>query len=505
MPASPAENLQRDREKQGVAKSSLLAAVGLTAIKLLVGVLTNSLGILAEAAHSALDLAAAAMTWWAVRVSSQPADRQHTYGHGKVESLSALVETQLLLVTCVWIVYESVRRLWFGENTKVLVTGWSFLVVIVSIVVDISRSRALSRAAKKHGSQALEADALHFSTDIWSSLVVLLGLCGVAAAERFSLPWLEKADAAAALGVAVIVIWISYRLGKRSVDALLDAVPRGLQEQLADAAAGVSGVEAVKKVRLRWSGADAFADVTLAVDHATPFEKTHDIANQAEAAVRAVLPRADVVVHIEPVAAAHEDLPTTIRVLAARLGLGAHGIRTYQGAFGGRIVELHLEVSQSHSLQTAHQQATAFEDELHKTVPDVSRIVTHLEPAGGSSALLPSGRDGIELRGRLQVCAAIDEFLARSPLDIKPHDVEVQSAGGELHVSFHFALDASLPITAAHELTEQLEAHLRAGAGPGPRSDPRRAGRSVVGVGPAVPAFVRRPRCLSAGTAGPTA
>ena len=388
MVRTPAEELriEGDREKRGVALSSLLAAVALTGTKLVVGLLTNSLGILAEAAHSALDLVAAAMTLWAVRVSAQPADRQHTYGHGKFENLSALVETLLLLLTCVWIVYESVRRLWFREGVEVLVNAWSFIVVILSIVVDYSRSRALSRAAKKHESQALEADALHFSTDIWSSLVVLAGLCGVAVAKGVGMPWLEKADAAAALGVAVIVIWISFQLGKRSIDALVDTVPRGLQEQVAASAAGVPGVQEVRKVRLRRSGPDVFADVTLTVNHATPFEKTHDIADQAEAAVRALLPRADVVVHIEPVAAPHEDLPTTIRVLAARHGLGAHGIRIYQDEAGRRAVELHLEVSESLSLEKAHQQATTFEEELRKAIPEMARIVTHLEPTGDASS-----------------------------------------------------------------------------------------------------------------------
>ena len=200
------------------------------------------------------------MTWWAVRVSSQPADRQHTYGHGKVESLSALVETFLLLLTCVWIVYESVRRLWFSEAPEVLVTGWSFLVVIVSIG-STTAVRALSRAAKKPRARPWRPTPCTSRPHLVLARR-LLGLGGVAVARRFEMPWLEKADAAAALGVAVIVIWISYRLGKRSVDALLDAVPRGLHERVTDAAAGVPGVQAVRKVRLRWSGPDAFADVT---------------------------------------------------------------------------------------------------------------------------------------------------------------------------------------------------------------------------------------------------
>ena len=191
------------REKRAAALSSVVAAVGLTSFKIIVGMLTGSLGILAEAAHSGLDLVAALVTFLAVRISDRPADDEHRYGHGKVENLSALFETFLLLVTCVWIIYEAIQRLFYKE-VAVEVSAWSFVVMIVSIGIDFTRSRVLYRAAKTHHSQALEADALHFSTDIWSSSVVIVGLLGVLISKAFpSLAFLEKADAVAALGVAL--------------------------------------------------------------------------------------------------------------------------------------------------------------------------------------------------------------------------------------------------------------------------------------------------------------
>ena len=163
----PEQRTEADREKRWVALSSFLAATLLTVLKLVIGLATNSLGILSEAAHSGFDLIAAAVTLWAVHMSSQPADRTHTYGHGKFENLSALVETLLLMGTCVWIVHESMQRLFFAEETiHVEANIAAFLVVILSIAVDFSRSRALNRVARKHDSQALEADALHFSTDV---------------------------------------------------------------------------------------------------------------------------------------------------------------------------------------------------------------------------------------------------------------------------------------------------------------------------------------------------
>ena len=363
------ESLSRaDREKRWVAASSLAAAILLTGTKLGIGLWTNSLGILSEAAHSGLDLLAAAVTLWAVRASSRPADPEHPYGHGKIENLSALFETILLLVTCLWIVKEAGERLFFHKPFELTINIWAFLVVVLSIVVDYSRSRALKRAADKYSSPALEADALHFSTDIWSSAVVMVGLCGVLAGESLGIAWLRQADAVAALGVAAIVVGISVKLGKKSVDDLLDSVPTGLHEQVLAAARRVQGVEDVTRLRMRRSGPEIFADVTLAVGHGAAFERAHDIAHEVEAAVAAVLPNADVVVHVEPVASGDEDVTTIVRLLAARHGLGAHGIRIYEEN-RQRWLELHLEVKESLLLDEAHRQATEFEKALRRDCP----------------------------------------------------------------------------------------------------------------------------------------
>jgi cation diffusion facilitator family transporter len=462
-----------DREKRWVALTSLLAAILLTSTKLVVGIATNSLGILSEALHSGLDLVAAAVTLWAVRVSSRPADREHTYGHGKIENLSALFETLLLLLTCVWIIYEAVYRLFFSAAVEVDPSVWAFIIVGGSIAIDYSRSRALRRVAIKYSSQALEADALHFSTDIWSSLVVFCGLLGVLAAEQFNLQWLMHADAVAALGVALIVVWVSLQLGRKSIDDLLDRIPRQLRTKALLAARKVPGVEGVGKIRLRRSGPEVFVDVTLYVGRAAAFEQAHEIADRAEAAVRAVLPGADMVVHVEPVESSDEDLTTTIRVLATRHGLGAHAIRIYEDE-RRRSVELHLEVKESLTLEEAHAQVTQFERELRLAVPGLRRIVSHIEPAGDSSAILKA-----EPAGKLRVEAALAEFVAAHPGTVKPHDVQVQLVGKELAVSLHWALAPSTAITDAHEFTVRLEDHLRARV--------KHLGRVVIHVEPQKP------------------
>ncbi|HUK65565.1 MAG TPA: cation diffusion facilitator family transporter [Anaeromyxobacteraceae bacterium] len=288
------------QEKHFAALVSLGAALLLTAMKLIIGFWSGSIGILSEAAHASLDLVAAAVTLWAVRASSRPADRDHPYGHGKIESFSALFETGLLLATCVFIAYEAVRRLAF-QAVRVRVTPVAFGIMALSIAVDLSRSRSLGRAARKHRSQALAADALHFSTDVWASAVVMVGLACVGLSERLGIPWLADADAVAALGVAAIAVLVSLRLGKRSVDDLLDAAPAGLLERVARAAA-VPGVLSVSQVRVRQSGPDTFADVVLKVPSLLSLEEAHALADQAEEAVLRSVAGIDVVIHTEPLA-----------------------------------------------------------------------------------------------------------------------------------------------------------------------------------------------------------
>lgn len=440
-------------EKSSVALSSLLAAVLLTSIKLVVGIMTGSLGILSEAAHSGLDLVAAAMTFWAVRAASRPADQEHTYGHGKFENLSALFETLLLLATCGWIIYESVERLFF-RPVKVEASIWGFVVMAVSIGVDIGRSRALAKAARKYDSQALEADALHFSTDIWSSAVVIAGLGCVFIAEKLNVPWLHHADAAAALGVAAIVVWVSLQLGKKSIDDLLDAIPPGTKEKVEEAAR-VEDVLDVRQVRIRRSGPEVFADVVLTVARETALERAHDIASKAEASIRAALPRADVIVHVEPVAAGNDGILTTVRLIAARRALGAHGIRIYRN--GDEVsVDLHLEVPDDLGLDAAHDQVSAFERALREAIPSLSDVVTHIDPVGDASALR-SCAPGDET----PIVEALEQVRQEVGINFTARELKVQRDGSELVVSFHCELDGSMPITDVHACTDRISSSLR--------------------------------------------
>ena len=279
-------------EKKRVALISVLAAVFLTIFKIIVGILTGSLGILSEALHSGLDLVAAVITYFSVRLSDKPADSDHRYGHGKIENLSALIETFLLLITCAWIIYEAVSRLVSG-NTHIEVNKWSYIVVISSIVIDYNRSRMLFRVAKKHNSQALEADAIHFSTDIWSSTVVLFGLICVNYGWYF-------ADAVAALGVASIVLFVSYQLGKRAIDVLLDKAPMDTVAIVEQTLSNYPEVKQFHDLKVRTAGADTFIKFNIHLEPDLSLRQVHELCDQIESELGELIARSEIYIHAEP-------------------------------------------------------------------------------------------------------------------------------------------------------------------------------------------------------------
>ena len=281
-----------NREKKAVALSSILAAVFLTSFKFVVGVLTGSLGLLSEALHSTLDLVATIITYFSVRISDKPADKKHHFGHGKIENLSALIQTFLLLITCGWIIYEAIRRL-VTKNVEIEVTILSYVVIITSIIVDISRSRILARAAKKYNSQALEADALHFSTDIWSSAVVLAGL--ICAQLKF-----YYADSIAALIVAIIVLSVCFRLGKRAIDILLDKAPTQSHDFVTTILDNHPEIKKYHQLKLRTAGADTFVSFNIHLDPMMSFTDAHAFCDHLEKDIQQKIPRCEVYIHAEP-------------------------------------------------------------------------------------------------------------------------------------------------------------------------------------------------------------
>jgi cation diffusion facilitator family transporter len=289
-------------EKKHVALMSVFAAIILTGFKFVVGIVTNSLGILSEALHSALDLVAAVITYFSVRVSDKPADRDHNYGHGKIENFSAFIETILLLITCFWIIFEAIERIISGKGLELTTTQtiFSFIVVITSILIDVWRSRKLYKVAKKHNSQALEADALHFSTDIWSSAVVLLGLICVKIYEWTHLQIFFYADSVAALIVAVIVLGVSYNLGKKAIDVLLDKAPEDSIEKVKKTLALNNDVKHFHSLKIRTAGADTFIKFNIHLDPNLSLLQVHEICDKIELEIASQIARSEAYIHAEP-------------------------------------------------------------------------------------------------------------------------------------------------------------------------------------------------------------
>jgi len=442
------------------ALGSVGSAVVLLSLKTFLAAATGSLGVLSEALHSTLDLIAAIITYLSVRVSDRPADADHTYGHGKVENFSAFLETGLLILTAAYIVWEAVQRLFFRQITiRPSVTAIGILGVALGI--DLLRSRTLARVAREHVSEALEADALHFSTDVWSTSVVILGVAMAWVGQRTGLSWLLYADPIAALGVAAVVIWVAARLGRRTAEALLDTAPEGLQERVARAVEELDGVLSTERVRVRRAGNRHFVDVTVSIPRAVSFEQVHAISDAVERRVGEIIP-ADVMVHTEPRAQAGEHVFDSIRAAAQRRGLAVHSLSAHQ-LDGHLFVEMHLEVDEHLSLRDAHRQATDLEEEI-RMLPSLAGttgangvlVNIHIEPLGAHIASVDCSSG--DLRGLSgDVEAFLNELRGEFHALKDCHEVRVQRVERKIHLSCHCVMDGNLPITVIHDVTARLE------------------------------------------------
>jgi cation diffusion facilitator family transporter len=440
-------------EKRAVAGNSVVAAIAVTTLKIVVGFSTGSLGILSEAAHSILDLIAAIITLLSIRVSDKPADAEHQYGHGKVENFSAFIETGLLLLTCIWIVYEAAERLFF-RHVNIEPGIAAFAVMFVSMGVDFWRSRALGRIAAKYDSQALEADALHFSTDIWSSGVVVLGLLLVMIGRSYGIAWLRDADPVAALIVAAVVVYVSSRLARKTIDALLDAAPREVRSQIVAQVSKVNGLLEVDRVRIRRAGNKYFADLSVGMARNVTFQHSEQVADAVTDAVHQVLPDADVVVHSVPRAVRTENIFDRVRAVATRHNFNVHDV-SVQDLKGKLHVEQHLELDERLSLKEAHDRVTLLESEIRHDVPEVSSILTHIESEPSTIERGDEiGRDAA-LEKRLKAIAkAFPEVL-----DV--HEVRIKRVRGHLYVSCHCTLSDELPLSRVHEISTELETRFK--------------------------------------------
>jgi cation diffusion facilitator family transporter len=435
--------------KEKVALSSVAASAGLTVAKALVGLASGSLAILSEAAHSLLDLAATIMTFFAVRFSSKPADAEHHYGHGKIESVAALAETALLFLLSGIVIWEALQRLSGAHGPKVEAGAWAFGVIIASIAIDFFRARVLSRTARETSSEALEADALHFSSDMWSSAAVLVGLIAVALGHGW-------ADPTAAIVVAIFICVAGWRLARRTFETLTDTAPAGVPITIAAAVERVPGVVALERLRARQVGAILFVDLIVGVSRTLPLDRVTALKARIIEAVRARHPAAEVTVGTEPRALDDESMLERIMVIARNHALAVHHVTVH--AIENRLaVSLDLEVDGALTLGAAHEVASGLEQAIRDELgPDVE-VDTHIEP------LQPYDEPGREAPPAR--VAAVRQALSEIATNVdhvgEIHDVRVREAEGGEVVNFHCRVHSDVKVSEVHEKVDDLERALR--------------------------------------------
>lgn len=436
------------KEKQTVAITSILASAVMTIGKFTVGLMTGSLGLISEGLHSLLDLGATIMTFMAVRVSDKPADAEHPYGHGKAESVAALAETILLFVTSFWIVTEAGHRLIEGHS-GVSVNWWAVGVIVASILIDLTRATALSRVAKRTKSQALEADALHFSSDVLSSAAVLLGLIGA------WLGWVQ-ADTVAALAVAVFVCRAGWKLGLRTIDTLIDAAPRGATERITRIAKAVPGVARVGRVRVRPAGSILFADVDVSVGRTLSQAHVFAVKQALVAAVRREMPEAELTVTSQPLALDSETVNERVMAIAAEQGVQVHHITVHQHD-GNLSVSFDLEVDGQSTIAEAHTIATQMEHAIMEEFGKTTEVETHIEPLQ-DIGLTSSEVNAAEL---IAICALLEERIAASHIFFHCHNVRARRTSAGLILYFHCNTSPERTVTEVHEAADKLERAFR--------------------------------------------
>jgi cation diffusion facilitator family transporter len=450
MPHTAATIAAFSAEKRRVALHSMLAAAAMTLLKLAAGLVSGSLGVLSDAAHSGLDMVGSMLTFFSVRVSDKPADEDHTYGHGKFENFSSFGEVILMAVSSGWIIWEAIQRmLHHGKELQGFV--WSVAVVLCSIAVDFWRSRRLKVVADRTGSSALATDAFHFASDIWSSLAVLAGLAASWVGAHFGIAVLRYADPVAAVVVSLLILRLTVHLGREAVDVLLDQIPAETRLRLIEDVACVPGVLSVEQARVRRAGANYFADFTLALPRRYTFEHTDELVRAATEAVHRTLPEADVVIHTVPRQARAESIFDRVRAVAARNNVSVHEL-SVQSHKGKLRVEQHLELDEEQPLLKAHDFVCSLESEILREVPEIDAVLTHIE---SEPATIEQPAEQVEEDRRIE--QAMLSTAAQLPEIVDVHEIIVGRTGDHIHLSCHCTLPDDLTMRRVHEVITALE------------------------------------------------
>jgi cation diffusion facilitator family transporter len=435
-------------KKEVVALSSVFVSASMTALKFIVGIMTGSMGILSEAAHSALDLGAAGLTLFAVKAGDKPADEDHPYGHGKIESVSALIETGLLFLTSAWIIYEALHRI-ITKDFAVEVTWYAFAVIIISIILDFSRSRALRKVAKETNSQALEADALHFSSDILSSCVVLIGLILVSLG-------VNKADTYAAIGVSIFVLIAGYRLGKRTISVLIDTAPAGIAEIVKDIISNIEGVINVDKIRVRSLGSTISIEAEIGVNRCFSITKVNETINKVKEAVSEKIKGSEIIINSKPIHLEDETLVELIRTVASKHVLSVHEIMI-NNFNNKKLISYDLELPGNLKVLEAHEIASHLEEEITAEIGSDIELSTHIDPYN-SEELESKALSDQEV---FLIKKTIRKLVSDLGVIENAHNISVRQIKGKILISLHCYADAEETIEESHLAASRLKTLIR--------------------------------------------
>ncbi len=436
-------------EKENAARLSIIASGLLTALKLVAGLLSGSLALLSEAAHGLIDFASTIMTWFAIKQGEKPADDDHHYGHGKIEAVAALVETGLLIVLAVFVSYEAIKRLVKGITGELDSTAIAIAVTVFAICVDFVRWRHLKRIAALTNSAALRSNALHFSSDMLGSTAVLAGLIAV----HFGF---VQGDALASIAVSGVIAVAGWRLGKETINTLVDVAPEGATDTIRDAVETVRGIADVQSIKVRSVGAVIYADVRVLVSRGFSLERVSDIKAQAQTAILAVLPAVEATITAEPYTYDDETILERVLLIAAKRRVPVHHV-TVQELAGTLSISLDVEVDGRMSLSAAHQIASKLEAAIRDEFGSETEVETHIEP------LEAQGLHGND--APIETVNEITEIIRGIETHVDGigdvHSIRVRQTTRGLVVSLHVLAAPDLSVESAHSAVDELERRVR--------------------------------------------
>ena len=437
------------RRPELVALGSVVIGAAIVVGKIVVGLLTGSLGILSEAVHSLLDLAASVFTLVAVRTARKPADTEHPYGHGRAENLAAFAEGVLLLITAAGIAFQAVHRLTVG-GAAVNAAGYAFALLIGTLLIELGRGAVLRRVGREAGSDALQADATNRWSDVLATLGVLAGLVGV----RIGFAW---ADSVAALLVALIIARAAGRLAWRSGDILMDRSPAGAERKLRAAIQSVKGVREVRSVRVRRSGPHLLGDVSVATARMLPLEAAGALVEDVKSSARAALPELDLAVLVEG-QEQPSDLVERVHAAAARNGgvRDLHNVTVERESDGSLHLTMHAKLPGDMTLASASLASASFEKTLRAELPEATRIDIHLEPM---EPRVVSGEDVTQRRALL--AQRMRQVVESHPAVKRCVDVELSDRHNRIHGHVVAELAGDVSLEQAHRVETELEEQIR--------------------------------------------